>query len=313
MDIPWVNLIWEKLYQNGKLPSAIKKGSFWWRDNLKLLDKYKGLASVHLLDGRTCFLWWDIWEGQVCAQAYPELFSFAKLQHITVQKTLSTLSIEHLFHLPLSSEAYSQLLLLCDRLDGLNLNSEHDTWTYIWGSPIFSCSKAYKQLTGHALVPPPFRWLWKNCCQKKHKVFFWLLLKDRLNTWDLLRRKGMELQSHNCVLCLQHSDETLEHIFLLCPMAVQFWSSLGLFIPAFNNHADVISSFRRQLDLPFFMEIIILGCWGIWMARNDFIFRNIQPSLQACQFAFKKEFVLALHRAKSSHFDLMKQWIDNLM
>ena len=53
LDIPWVHLIWEKHYQNDKLPSTIKKGSFWWKDNLKLLDKFKGLASVNLSDGRT--------------------------------------------------------------------------------------------------------------------------------------------------------------------------------------------------------------------------------------------------------------------
>ena len=37
VDIPWVHLIWEKYYANGALPSAQKKGSFWWRDILKLL------------------------------------------------------------------------------------------------------------------------------------------------------------------------------------------------------------------------------------------------------------------------------------
>jgi len=43
-DIPWVNMIWEKHYKNGKLPSEVKKGSFWWRDILKLLTKFKQLA-----------------------------------------------------------------------------------------------------------------------------------------------------------------------------------------------------------------------------------------------------------------------------
>ena len=37
----WVELMWNKYYRNGKLPSLNKpKGSFWWRDVLKLLDKY---------------------------------------------------------------------------------------------------------------------------------------------------------------------------------------------------------------------------------------------------------------------------------
>ena len=136
LDIPWVHLIWEKHYQNDKLPNNIGKGSFWWRDNIKLLDKFKGIALVNLSDGRTCSLWWDIWEGQVCAQIYPELFSFAKMKHLSLQKILSITSIEQLFHLPLSSKAYSQLLLLCDKLDGLHLRSDHDIWTYIWGFPI---------------------------------------------------------------------------------------------------------------------------------------------------------------------------------
>jgi hypothetical protein len=28
-DLHWVNLIWEKYYRNGKLPSHIREGSFW--------------------------------------------------------------------------------------------------------------------------------------------------------------------------------------------------------------------------------------------------------------------------------------------
>jgi len=31
-DIPWVHLIWEKYYSNGRLPNHVKKGSFWWKD-----------------------------------------------------------------------------------------------------------------------------------------------------------------------------------------------------------------------------------------------------------------------------------------
>ena len=311
LDILWVHLIWEKHYQNDKLPSTIKKGSFWWKDNLKLLDKFKGLASVNLSYGRTCLLWWDLWDNQVCAQVFPELFSFSKIKNVTIQKVLSPMSIDQLFHLPLSSEAYAQLLLLNDKLDSLQLSNSHDIWNYIWGSPYYSSSKAYKQLTGQASVHASYKWLWKNCCQHKHKVFFWLLLKDRLSTRDLLERKGMILQSHECVLCNQHSRETLEHLFLTCPFATQFWASLGLLVPVFQEHVQVVSSFRRQLNIPFFMEIIILGCWGIWMSRNDFIFRQLTPSVQGGQGILKKELALATHRAKNSIKEQFQAWINN--
>ena len=45
---------------------------------MKLLDKFKGLASVNIADGSSCLLWDDMWDGRVPRFALPELYSFAK-------------------------------------------------------------------------------------------------------------------------------------------------------------------------------------------------------------------------------------------
>jgi hypothetical protein len=47
-DIPWIHLVWEKHYRNGRLPSTVKKGSFCWRDTLKLLQPFKDMALVQV-------------------------------------------------------------------------------------------------------------------------------------------------------------------------------------------------------------------------------------------------------------------------
>ena len=60
LDIPWVQLVWEKHCSNGTLPGTRKKGSFWWRDILKLLDSSKGLAMVHINDGISYLFWEDL-------------------------------------------------------------------------------------------------------------------------------------------------------------------------------------------------------------------------------------------------------------
>lgn len=53
-NILWVHLVWEKhYYTNGRLPDHVKRGSFWWRDVLKLFDKFKGMASVLASNGST--------------------------------------------------------------------------------------------------------------------------------------------------------------------------------------------------------------------------------------------------------------------
>ena len=65
-DLPWVKLIWDKHYRNDKLPnSTTPRGSFWWRDILKLLEKFKGMASVLVANGKTCLFWDDVWNSQV--------------------------------------------------------------------------------------------------------------------------------------------------------------------------------------------------------------------------------------------------------
>ncbi|KAL6596863.1 hypothetical protein ACP70R_046997 [Stipagrostis hirtigluma subsp. patula] len=56
-DIPWVHLIWNRYYVNGRLPDQRKIGSFWWRAIVKLSDMYKGLAVANVGDGSTIYLW----------------------------------------------------------------------------------------------------------------------------------------------------------------------------------------------------------------------------------------------------------------
>ena len=82
IDLPWVSLVWENYYGNGTLPIFANKGSFWWRDIVKLLNIYKGLASPIIGDGRTSFLWQDLWDGLAPQLQFPELFSFVMSKNI---------------------------------------------------------------------------------------------------------------------------------------------------------------------------------------------------------------------------------------
>jgi len=152
-----------------------------------------------LNDGKTCLLWSDIWVDSIPKLKFPELFPFAKSKTITVAEA-STENLQNLFHLPLSEEAYPQFLQLQMLLHSAQPTEEKDIWGYIWGSNFFSSSKTYKHLSGHLQVHAAFSWLWKSSCQSKHKVFFWFILKNKLNTRGTLRRRNMELESYSCVV-----------------------------------------------------------------------------------------------------------------
>jgi hypothetical protein len=105
-----------------------------------------------------------------------------KNKRISYSQATLTEPFHRLFQLPLSEEAYAQLLLLEERVEQQHLTGESDWWIYIWGTSHFSSQKAYRHLLGHAEVHATFNWLWKSCCQNKHKVFCWLLIKDGLST-----------------------------------------------------------------------------------------------------------------------------------
>jgi hypothetical protein len=105
VNVPWVQLVWDKYYSDGKLPylASNLRVSFWWRDLLKLLDSYKGLAMVSVQNGTSCFFWLDLWNGQVLQQIFPELFSNCRDDKVSVQTVKSTAALSTLFHLPLSN------------------------------------------------------------------------------------------------------------------------------------------------------------------------------------------------------------------
>ena len=84
--------------------------------------------------------------------------------------------------LPLSVEAYDQFQQLIFILDDTQLLQGKDQWSYIWGSTEFASNKAYLHLMGTRQISPVYTWLWNSYCQPKRKVFFWLVLKDRLST-----------------------------------------------------------------------------------------------------------------------------------
>jgi hypothetical protein len=97
----------------------------------------------------------------------------------------------------------------------------------------------------------------------KHKVFFWLLLVNRLNTRGLLQRRGMILDSYTCDLCILQLPETNAHLFLHCNFAKACWNSFGVNYPSSATVLQIFEKIKKDLALPFFMEIIILLAWSI--------------------------------------------------
>jgi hypothetical protein len=93
----------------GGAPHASKdKGSFWWRDVLRLVDWFRGIAKCKVGDGSTVLFWEDIWNDHLLQQEYPRLYSFAKNKQVSVAHFLLNNGIDSQFHLPLSDQTFQE-------------------------------------------------------------------------------------------------------------------------------------------------------------------------------------------------------------
>lgn len=263
-------------------------------------------------NGKSTLLWKDHWNGNLLASQYPELLLFFKIDRSSISFAKQAVDFSSLFHLPLSTQAFLQFQLVQGLLYDLILTSEEDSWLYIWNSGHYSSVKAYKQLMGTCSVPPSFKWLWACACQSRHKVFFWLLLRDRLNSRNILRRKGCQLEDYSCVLCDQGAEETIQHLFWTCPFAQECWSFICPQHSQLESTYQAILHLRNLLNDNLFMEIIVLASWAIWIARNNFIFNHLHPSLDSWRSTFSHEFALVIHRAKPKFKALFELWLSSL-
>jgi hypothetical protein len=156
-DIPWVHLVWNAHYGSDTIPTNNRKGSFWWRDICKLLESFKGMASVTIGDGSTCLFWMDVQQGTPLNTHWPHLFSFVKDDHISAHQFLTAVDKSKFFHIPLSVEAHDHYQLMVMELDNFQVTNSNETWSYIWGSSVFASSKAYSHLLGIIPVPPIYK------------------------------------------------------------------------------------------------------------------------------------------------------------
>jgi hypothetical protein len=297
-DTPWVNLIWSTYYTNEIPHAASLCGSFWWKDICKLMPIYRGIASSTVNEGTTTLFWKDSWISNIVSETYPRAFSFAINEDISVQEFLSSVRLGDLFHLPLSPEAMNELRELQNDTRHIILSQQHDEWTYEWGSK-FTSSKFYNFCFREISPHVTYGWLWKSKCVPKMKFFGWLVLSDRLNTRNMLRRRHYCLNTgYNCLMCINPPEETIEHLLFYCPFSTLCWEKIGMSWHSNSERRTLIQKGKDQWQKPMYMEIMLISAWNIWKERNNLLFKGINPSIESWKQRVKTDLLLLIHRTK---------------
>jgi hypothetical protein len=309
-----VNLIWETNYSNGDIPHATnEKGSFWWKDLLKLCDLFRGIATCTLGNRQSVLFWEDTWNNRLLKESFPRLYSFARNKGISVAKFLQNNDIQAQFYIPLTPEAFQEFQDLQEIIQGLQVEEmENDNWQYIWRSGTYSAKIFYNLPFKNIKPPSPFLWIWDSRCSNQLRSFSWLLLMDRLNTSNLLRRRNYNIEDNNysCELCNDNLKETAFDLFFSCSFSKSCWQVIGIEWRSNLNFFQMMKRAKQEFNHWFFTEVFIAAAWHIWKQRNNAISEGRRPTVRNWTSNFVDEARLQAQRIKDSKRQEFLNWIN---
>ena len=131
----------------------------------------------------------------------------------------------------------SNLSSMSSSLMLVSLTDEEDVFKWsLTPTGLFSVKLMYLHyMNGHT----PFlrKYLWKLKVPLKIKIFMWFVHKKVILTKDnLLKRQWNGCK--RCAFC--QSDETVEHLFIHCPVARNIWQLIHLLITSRHRVAYLI-------------------------------------------------------------------------
>jgi hypothetical protein len=283
---------------------------------MKQVDNFWGISSVKLGRGDTFLFWSDKWSLNDSVtplkERFPRLFSYVLDQDLSTRQAYLMEDMMDLFYLPLSNQAFGEFNELQALMQANPLSDQMDVWSYSWGSK-YTSAQFYAYIHKHIQVPGVYKWIWKSCCIMRTKVFAWLVLRDRLNTRDLLQRRHWHVTDDtHCELCAARSYEDRVHLFFDCNFSRRIWSYLQVdWIPG-DNVQDLVVAARCSFNKPFFMEVLITACWNIWLIRNGKKIRQEKPTFAKWRSKFIHDISLLQYRIKAKHRDSLVDWIKGL-
>jgi hypothetical protein len=94
---------------------------------------------------------------------------------------------------------------------------------------------------------------WKSCCIMRIKVFGWLVLRDRINTRDMLQRRHWKVtEDTHCELCASRCYEDRIHLFFECIFSQRIWTYLQIDWPVSDDMQTMVAAAKRSFNKPFF-------------------------------------------------------------
>ena len=130
--------------------------------------------------------------------------------------------------------------------------------------------------------------VWMKLVPPKVEFFMWLALLGKLNTKEMLYKKGLlSANQTSCTFCGSHL-ESLDHVLLHCPFSWRVWNSiaddLGQKLVSHSTfkqfyNACLSVQWRSKGLKKIWVSTLFAVSWRLWMVRNELIFQGKELNL----------------------------------
>lgn len=129
VEVPWVQLIYSTYYQQKVPHLTTARGSFWWKDTLKLNVQFRNIAHCLPGMGDTVGLWEDNIAQQPFSVMFPNLYEYGVNKKMSVNTGLAASNLLEISRLPISRVAYNEYLIFREDLDSFRSDTDQtDVW-----------------------------------------------------------------------------------------------------------------------------------------------------------------------------------------
>ena len=151
-------------------------------------------------------------------------------------------------------------------------------------------TEACKECDGNVAVDSLASSVWMHTAPPKVEFMTWLALLGKLNTKEMLVRKG--ILPTEAIMCSFYSvqPESCDHLLLCCPVSWKVWQciahDLGIKVEAQSNFRQFYDWWMARKSLNstrkrFFILSFFVTIWSIWNTRNMMVFQNQRYDHQA--------------------------------
>ncbi|KAJ0483598.1 putative reverse transcriptase zinc-binding domain-containing protein [Helianthus annuus] len=242
-------------------------------------------SSRSVGNGSSIYFWLDPWfADQPLKLLCPNLFRLEMVKNCSVRDRLEGGSLWLWRHDPSTAEEISEWDNLCRQLSSVSLSNREDSWRWIGnGSSSFSIAAVKSLIISMEEFSSRNVMGWVKWVPLKCSIFAWRADLNRIPTVEVLSRRGIEVEDSLCSFC-SSEGESVDHLFTACPWSAVLWQKIEawcripqIFMFTFRDLFDIHNHCgKRGAEKYALQGILIVSCWCLWKARNNFRFAGKQ-------------------------------------